>query len=81
MLKIKKSFRLKLPNLTTAKPMQLSPVPIDDDELTSDVSADADNQDNNWELTDRPDSDELEAYWNTVEADVRKDPTWFRMND
>ena len=74
MLQIKKSFSLPLPsfNSTSSKPMQLSPVRLDDDELTQDVVADPETHDNNWELNDRPDEHELEAFWTGVEEDVKK---------
>ena len=82
MLKIKKSlFSLPRLNTATAKPMKLSPVTADGDELAVAVATDPDTHDNNWELTDRPDEAELEAFWNTVEADVKKDPKWFTFDD
>jgi len=61
--------------------MQLSPVQDDSDELTQDVAADPDTHDNNWELNERPDEEELESFWTTVEADVKKDPTWFTFDN
>jgi hypothetical protein len=83
MLKLKKSFSLHLPRLDVggSKPMNLSPVTVDSDELTKAVISDPDAHDDNWELTDRPDEAELEAYWNQVEADVQKDPSWFRFDN
>jgi hypothetical protein len=83
MLHIKKSFTLSLPSFSQAgtKPMELSPVRVDDDELTQDVVADPETHDNNWELNDRPDENELEAFWTGVEQDVKKDPTWFAFDN
>ena len=83
MLHIKKTFSLSLPHITTStsKPMELSPVRTDDDELTQDVIADPDTHDNNWQLADRPDEQELEAFWTGVEQDVKKDPTWFAFDN
>ena len=83
MLSIKKSFSLTLPKFSTgsSQPMQLSPVRIDNDELTQAVVADPDSHDNNWELNERPDEAELEAFWTSVEEDVKKDPTWFAFDN
>lgn len=83
MLKIKKSRSFSLPRLSLggSRPMQLSAVPVDEDELTQAVVGDTKDHDNNWELTDRPDTDELEAYWGAVEQDVRKDPLWIAIDD
>lgn len=83
MLKIKKSLSLSLPSLgvNASKPMQLSPISSDEDELVRAVDADPDDHDDNWELNDRPDTAELEQFWTSVEEDVRKDPTWFTFDD
>jgi hypothetical protein len=83
MLQIKKSFSLSLPSFSSSgsKQMELSPVCADDDELTQDLIADPDMHDNNWELNDRPDEHELEAFWTGVEQDVKKDPTWFAFDN
>lgn len=82
MLKIKKSL-FSLPTFTTTavKPMKLSPVTADNDELSVAVATDPDTHDNNWELNDRPDEHELEAFWTGVEEDVKKDPTWFAFDN
>lgn len=83
MLKIKKSFSLHLPHLqlTSTQPMELSAVLDDGDELSQAMKADPDDHDDNWVLTDRPDESELDAFWTTVEDDVRKDPKWFTFDD
>lgn len=83
MLSIKKTLSFSLPtfNTSSAGPMQLSPVRTDNDELSQAVSTDPDTHDNNWELNDRPDENELEAFWSNVEADVRSDPTWFTFDN
>lgn len=82
MLKIKPKLHLSLPKLSFGQsyPMQLSPIKEDSDELTEDVKSDPIAHDNNWELNDRPDENELEAFWNRVEADVKKDPKWFSFD-
>lgn len=83
MLKIKKGFSLSLPSFgaSSVGPMKLSPVRNDNDELSQAVVADPDTHDNNWELNDRPDENELEAFWSNVEADVKKDPKWFTFDN
>ncbi len=82
MLKIPKTFSLSVPHLETAQhPMVLSPVTIDDDELSQAVAADPDEHDNNWQLNERPDEVALEAFWSQVDEDVKKDPTWFTFDN
>lgn len=81
MLSIKKSLSFSLPKLHSSKPMQLSAVTVDDAELSRSLDSDPDEHDNNWELNERPDENELEAFWNTVEADVKKDPSWFAFDN
>ena len=83
MLKIPKSPHISLLHLdlSAPKPMQLSPVADDDDELTQAVSTDPVDHDDNWELTDRPDEAELDAFWTNVEKDIRKDPSWFTFDN
>ncbi len=82
MLKIPKTFSVSLPHFqTTPHPMNLSPVTIDDDELSQAVVADPDEHDNNWQLNERPDEVALEAFWNQVDDDVKKDPTWFTFDN
>lgn len=82
MLKIKKPlFSLPHFDTTSVKPMKLSVVRDDGDELSLAVATDPDTHDNNWELNDRPDEVELEAFWNTVEADIKKDPKWFTFDN
>ncbi|MEO5691279.1 MAG: hypothetical protein ABIQ64_03785 [Candidatus Saccharimonadales bacterium] len=81
MLKIPKTISISLPHFkNVAHPMQLSPVTIDNDELTRAVAADPDEHDNNWELNERPDEVQLEAFWSQVDDDVKKDPTWFTFD-
>lgn len=81
MLTIKKrKFSLTLPQLSLGtKPVELSPVIADDDELTRDIASDPDVHDDNWELSERPDGQQLETFWNSVEQDIARDPTWFRF--
>lgn len=83
MLKIKQTFHISLPSLglTQAKPLQLSPVIDDGDELTQAVKADTVDHDDNWQLTDRPNETELDQFWDKVEKDIAKDPSWFKFDD
>lgn len=82
MLQIKHKHHIKLPHLSFSSPsMQLSPVPIDDDELTQAIVTDSQNHDNQWELNERPDMGELTEFWSEVEADVQNDPEWFRFSE
>lgn len=82
MLKISTTPHISLPHIDLggSKPMQLSPVTDDSDELTQAVSADPVDHDDNWELTDGPDEAELDAFWTNVEKDIQKDPSWFTFD-
>lgn len=73
-LKQKNHFTVSFPRLFASKPMQLNPVAIaDDDELSLAIENDAFERDNAWELTERPDVNELVKYWEFVTHDIRKD--------
>lgn len=76
MLTLKKHHHFSLPSLGTSRPMRLSPVVNDDDLMTSVDGADNDH----WTLEQRPDTDELDRYWNRVEADIAADPTWVHFD-
>lgn len=79
MLKLSKHHYLSLPEFGLSMPrkMQLEPIPVDDgDELTQAISRDSAEHDDNWELSERPDTNELESYWQHVEADMQSDPEW-----
>lgn len=82
MLKINHHHKeFHLPKFSISRPMQLSPVMNDDDELTQSIINDPIDHDNNWELTERPDPEELareESTWEKIIDDVRNDPEWFK---
>ena len=82
MLKIKRARHFTMPDLSLrSQAMQLSPIPDDGDELTQAIVNDVDDQDNNWELSERPDMGELTQFWTDVENDVQNDPEWFKFSD
>jgi hypothetical protein len=68
---IRTNFSLSLPH-----PLRLSPVTADDDDLTRDLLNDPATHDNLWQLSERPDSGELEKFWSDVVEDVKQDPEW-----
>ena len=78
MLKLKRSYHLDFSGLALSLPrtMHLSNVPADEDELAQAITRDPVDHDDNWQLTDRPDTDELEQYWTTVEEEIKSDPEW-----
>lgn len=77
MLKIKSKFALKLPEMPTLpKQMEFEPVTTDNDELIESIDNQLDQHDDNWQLTETPDSAELEDYWSKVETDIAHDPEW-----
>lgn len=82
MLKLKHTHHLSLPHLNlTSTPMQLSPVTADDDELTQAIETDVQAHDDVWQLSERPDANELTQFWEEVVEDVSKDPKWFRFEN
>lgn len=78
MLKLK--HHIHLPSITFGShpPLQLAPIPMDDDgdELTQAISSDPIDHDDNWTLDERPDQRELESFWSEVSTDLKKDPEW-----
>lgn len=82
MLEIKHKHHLTLPNLSAStRKVEFAPIPVDNDELASAIENDVADRDNNWELNERPDMGELTEFWDTVEADVANDPTWFKFSE
>ena len=83
MLKLSKHHYLSLPNFGPVLPhsMRLAPVVDDTDELTQAIIHDPIDHDDNWELSERPDTTELVSYWEHVEEDVRNDPEWKKLSD
>lgn len=73
MLKINHSHHIDFPHLSLGVPheMQLSQVPVDQDELVQDIAHDVVDHDDNWELTERPDGNELALYLQNI---VSEDP-------
>lgn len=77
MLKLKHHFHFPDITFDTHPPLQLAPVPVDDDdELTQAIAADPVDHDNEWTLEERPDVSELESFWSEVTQDLKKDPEW-----
>ncbi len=83
MLKIKQTFHLSLPHLQLhrAQPLQFTPVIDDNDELTQAIVDDTVQHDDEWELDERPDTSQLEEYWDEVEDDIEHDPKWIKFSD
>ncbi len=82
MLKMKHKHHLDFPHITlSAHQMELSAVPIDNDELTQAIIDDPVTHDDVWELSERPDSTELTQFWDEVQADVASDPEWFKFSE
>lgn len=82
MLTLKQKTKLTLPSLSLLSgPMRFSPVVNDGDELLTDLDSQFTTQDDQWTLTERPDSAELEQFWDAVVADVRKDPDWISIDE
>lgn len=77
MLKLKHHFHLPSITFDSHPPLQLAPIPTDDDdELTQAIATDPIDHDNNWTLDERPDTSELESFWSEVTSDLKSDPDW-----
>ena len=81
MLHIKQKPHLQLPHLGVPHPVVFGAVPHDTDELAVAIADDATTHDDTWELTEHPDTNELESYWSKVEQDIVNDPEWFTFTD
>lgn len=82
MLKIKHKHHITLPSLPTLKkPLAFDPILAENDELAEAIDNSPRERDDTWELNERPDMGELTEFWNTVEADVANDPTWFKFSE
>lgn len=81
MLHIKQKHHLIIPRVALPHSMHFTPVPDDADELSTAIAHDPLAHDNQWELVERPDTTELEAYWTKVEDDIQHDPEWFSFTD
>ncbi len=82
MLKIKQKHSLTLPHIYLShREMQFATAPLDNDEISDEIREMHESDDYNWRLDERPDSEQLAAYWNQVEEDVRNDPEWFTFAD
>jgi len=62
--------------LTPGRQVAFVPVTDDDDELTQAIANDDAEKDNLWELSERPDPDELNSFWTKVSEEARQDPDW-----
>ena len=80
MLNLRQNSRFDFPH-SVRRSMQhkfaFAPIEIEEDELIDGIE---DNRMQAWELTDQDDG-ELEAFWDHVVADVRKDPNWNFTSD
>lgn len=81
MLTIKQKFHLKLPRLILPHRMKLSSAESEKDELIEAITTDTTSHDDDWQLSERPDTQELDEYWDKVEDDVRHDPEWKQISE
>lgn len=83
MLKIKQKFHLTLPHLPSLWPhtLQLSPPEAENDELIEAIDEEMLQHDDDWQLSERPDTKELTQYWEKVEDDIQHDPEWIQVDE
>ncbi len=60
--------------MTSVRPLTLSAVCSEDDELIQDIEQSTEQP---WELVEVPDVQQLDQFWTGVEDDLKKDPEWF----
>lgn len=60
--------------MSSARPLELSPVVSEDDELIQEIEASVEQP---WELVETPDVQGIDQFWNGVREDLQNDPTWF----
>lgn len=61
--------------------LQLSPAPVEDDELIASIEAQAEANDDNWELVESTDAAALAEFWTGVDDEARRDPDWTFADD
>jgi hypothetical protein len=80
MLRLKHNHHLDLTHiieeLSPVHQLQFAAVSDDDDALTQAIASDDDEHDNKWQLSERPDPEELSRFWVKVESEVKNDPEW-----
>lgn len=81
MLEIKQKPSFQLPHISLPRMMEFDPVVDDGDELTTAIAEDVHVNDDAWELSEHPDTNELERYWEKVEEDIAHDPEWFTFQN
>lgn len=82
MLKIKQKFHISLPHVTPRlHQLQLSPTESENDELITAIDMAAMAHDDDWQLSERPDTKELTQYWEKVEDDIQHDPQWIQVDE
>lgn len=83
MLEIKQKFHLQLPHLPALRTRSLhfsKPEP-EDDELIEAIDDEMEANDDDWQLSERPDTKELVQYWDKVENDIEHDPKWIQIEE
>lgn len=81
MLKIKQKFHLSLPHPSLPHKLQFSPIEPEDDELIEAINGEMTETDDDWQLDERPDTNQLTQYWDKVEDDIQHDPKWIKVED
>ena len=82
MLKLKNKHHLDfsyvIERIKPSHQLELAPIPVDDgnDELTQAINEDPAVHDDRWELSERPDPEELTKFWDEVASEVKQDPEW-----
>lgn len=69
------------PSNFTAQAPALSSTQDEDDELIKAIDSDHKDADNEWQLTNEPDSEGIDAFWNGVVSDLQKDPDWYSFSN
>ncbi len=82
MLKIKQKFHITFPRFRLwPHRLKLSRPTPENDELITAIDADSAVHDDNWQLSEHPDTKQLTEYWTEVEEDIKHDPEWQKISE
>lgn len=83
MLQIKQKFHFQLPRIPSiwSHKLAFSKILEEKDELIEAIDDEVATHEDDWQLSERPDTKELTSYWEKVENDIQHDPKWIQVDD
>jgi hypothetical protein len=82
-LQIKQKLHIHLPHVPKLRShsLQFSKLETENDELITAIDEEISENDDNWQLVERPDTKQLVQFWEKVEDDVQHDPKWIQVDE